>query len=279
MKTALSLISKAALLSALCLTASAAQDMHNADDKKNPFAGQKAAIEAGAQRFKSNCAACHGADAEGGRGPALAGNRDIQRMDDQQLFNTIRQGIPGTSMPPSQLPDEQTWQLAAFVRNLSAPAVQAVLTGNAATGRELFFGSGQCSQCHAIRGNGGLLGPDLTNAGADFTASDLRDGILHKLGRVPAGFDPVAVTLKNGHQIEGVAKYNTDYAMAVIDRSGNLHLLNKAEIAKVEFASRAALPHDTPGDVDDLLAFLAAQTVRPVSDLQQQQPYRRRRIH
>jgi cytochrome c oxidase cbb3-type subunit III len=267
MKTALSLISSAILLA----TSLFAQT-------KNPFAGQKAAIEAGAQRFKSNCAACHGADAEGGRGPALAGNRDIQQMDDQNLFNTIRQGIPGTSMPPSQLPDDQTWQLAAFVRNLSAPAAQAVLTGNADMGRKLFYGEGQCSQCHAIRGNGGLLGPDLTNAGADLTVRDLREGIGHKLTRIPAGFDPVAVTLKTGRQLEGVAKYNTDYAIAVIDRSGRLHLLNKTEVAKVDFTSRAALPQNTPGDVDDLLAFLAAQTVRPASD-SQEEPHRRRRIH
>lgn len=253
-----------------------AQSMHNADDRKNPLAGQKTAIEAGGQRFKSNCAACHGADAEGGRGPALAGNRDIQQMDDQKLFNTIRQGIPGTSMPPSQLPDDQTWQLAAFVRNLSAPAAQAVLPGNAATGRELFYGKAECSQCHAIRGKGGLLGPDLTNAGADLTVRDLRDGILHRDTLVLDGFEPVTVSMKHGEVIEGVAKDDTNYAISVIDRSGVLHMLNKTDVAKVEFANASALPHNIVNqtDLDDLLAFLASQTVRPVSESQQQKHWR-----
>jgi cytochrome c oxidase cbb3-type subunit 3 len=275
MRTALSSINKTAVLSLLFVFTLPAQDMRNADDKKNPFTGQKAALEAGAQRFRSNCAACHGADAEGGRGPALAGNRDLRQMDDQKLFNTIRQGIPGTSMPPSQLPDDQTWQLAAFVRNLSAPAAEAVLSGDVQAGRAQFFGKGECSQCHAIRGAGGLVGPDLTNAGADFTVRDLRDGMLHKLTRVPAGFEPVAVTLRSGEQMEGVAKDNTNYAISVIDRTGTLHLLNKAEVRKVDFGNRSVLPQHDPGGIDDLLAFLAAQTVRPIADPQQQRSWKR----
>lgn len=257
--------------------------MRNPDDKKNPFAGQKPAIAAGEQRFKSNCAACHGADAEGGRGPALAGNRDLQRMTDQQLFNTIRQGIPGTSMPPSQLPDDPTWQLAAFVRNLSSPAALAILPGNPAAGRDLFFGKADCSQCHAIRGVGGLLGPDLTDVGSNLTVHDLRQSILEPSARIAPGFDAATVFLKNGEQIEGVAKDDTNYSISILDRKGTLHLLNKTEIAKIQFTSRSLMPDDIgqrlgPEGLEDILCFLASQTVRPPEAASEEQ-HRWRRIH
>jgi cytochrome c oxidase cbb3-type subunit III len=258
------------------------QDMHSSNEKKNPFAGQEPAIEAGEQRFKSSCAACHGADAEGGRGPALAGNRDLQGMSDEELFNTIRQGIPGTSMPPSQMPDEQTWQVAAFVRNLSAPAALAVLPGNSASGRELFYGKGGCSGCHAIQGHGGSLGPDLTDAGANLTVRDLRESILQPNARIAPGFDSAVVLMKNGERIEGVTKDNTNYSMSIIDKGGRLHLINKNDVSKIEFSRRSLMPGDLgqrlePEEMNDLVKYLAEMTVRSASDFGQQR--RRRRIH
>jgi hypothetical protein len=36
-----------------------------------------------------------------------------------QLFEVIKNGIPGTQMPPSGLPDEQVKKLAAFVQYVS----------------------------------------------------------------------------------------------------------------------------------------------------------------
>ena len=45
-------------------------------------------------------------------------------------------------------------------------AAQLVVAGDRDLGKQLFFGKGRCSGCHMIRGQGGLLGPDLSNVGA-----------------------------------------------------------------------------------------------------------------
>ena len=49
-----------------------AQTPEKEDDVKNPVAGKPEAISAGRKLFLDSCSGCHGAEAEGGRGPNLA---------------------------------------------------------------------------------------------------------------------------------------------------------------------------------------------------------------
>jgi cytochrome c oxidase cbb3-type subunit 3 len=87
------------------------------------FEGNKAAIADGKQVFgQMNCTGCH-FNGGGGMGPALmSGNwRYGGRID--QIYASIAQGRPN-GMPSWQalLQPQQIWELAAFVKSLSAPA-------------------------------------------------------------------------------------------------------------------------------------------------------------
>lgn len=247
---------------ALCAMISIAQDTHN------PLAGQTSAIEAGQKRFRESCAACHGANAEGGRGPNLAENEDLKRMSDERLFNTIRHGIPGSDMPATPMSDQATWEVAAFVRSLSTPAFATPVEGNVEAGRALFFGKAGCSGCHMIRGNGGFLGPDLTNAGAIWTVAQLRNGILRPdLNRMP-GFMGVQAVTRQGTRVEGVAKSYSNYSVQILDAQGRLHLLNRLELEHMELREHSLMPGDygqklTSEELQNILAFVAKQVIRP----------------
>src|SRR5262249_13743340 len=113
--------------------------------ERNPFAGQSDAILAGKKLFAASCSGCHGANGEGGRGPSLIEGRMIRRSSDMTLFASIRKGIPGTDMPPPNLPDDEIWRVIAFVRDLSAPAYESKLAGNPDAGADIFFGKGGCA--------------------------------------------------------------------------------------------------------------------------------------
>jgi len=54
--------------------------------------------EMGAELYDLNCASCHGADGEGGIGPALNSQEFLTAANDDQITAIIAVGIPGSLM-------------------------------------------------------------------------------------------------------------------------------------------------------------------------------------
>ena len=60
------------VIALVCLAVALPLAAQNEKDKpKNPAIGDPQAIEAGRKLFAAGCAACHGAEGQGGRGPNL----------------------------------------------------------------------------------------------------------------------------------------------------------------------------------------------------------------
>lgn len=81
-----------------------------------------AAIEKGKALFSAmNCVGCH-ANGGGGMGPPLMTKTRIYGGSIENIAASIREGRPN-GMPSFRgfLPDEQVWEVAAFVRSLSVP--------------------------------------------------------------------------------------------------------------------------------------------------------------
>ena len=129
--------------------------------ERNPFAGDPNAAKAGEFQFRINCSFCHGLGARGGgRGPdlTLAGKR--HGTTDVELFHNIKEGIAGTAMPAAVgsigvgMTDEEIWQVITYVRSVQVKT-PANPPGNAANGKDAFFGSANCFACHMVQGKGG----------------------------------------------------------------------------------------------------------------------------
>src|SRR5258705_6618856 len=166
------------LILALAALPLLAQHEKDGKETKHKFIGDPVAIEAGRKIFTSGCGACHGPDGKGGRGPNLRERVFWHPIEDDTLYNAIQKGIGG-SMPPANLSEDEAWQVVAFVRALTAPAIETpIVKGNAEAGRQLFTGKAGCAGCHRIRGAGGGLGPDLTNIGGTRALPQLREAIL-----------------------------------------------------------------------------------------------------
>lgn len=71
-----------------------------------------------ADTYTSNCASCHGTDLSGGRGPSLFNPALLAERTDEQLHETILNGLPNGGMPSfkGQLDDARIGRLLAYLR-------------------------------------------------------------------------------------------------------------------------------------------------------------------
>lgn len=261
----------AALCVAFCLPL-AAQHEKEGGKTKNPLAGDPTAVDSGQKLFINGCAGCHGAEGQGGRGPNLRERVFWHPLDDETLFGSIKNGIKGSAMPAANLPDDQVWQLVAFVRSLTMPAMYTHPAGDAKAGEALFWGKTGCSNCHRIHGKGGMLGPDLSNIAAMRALPQLRQAIVDPDAAGEQGYRGVTVYLKNGQTLRGVARNRTNYSLQLQDGKGALHLLLMSDVADMTLAKGSPMPKDYgkrlgKQDIDNLVAFLSAQTMRPPDDM------------
>ncbi|MFN7997850.1 MAG: PQQ-dependent dehydrogenase, methanol/ethanol family [Bryobacteraceae bacterium] len=244
-----------------------AQAADEKEDLKNPAGGKPEAIAAGRKLYLEGCSGCHGPTAEGGRGPNLAQGEQVRSATNRHLLTVIREGVKGSDMPPSRLPEEKIWQIISYLRNLTSVAFDSTAPGDAAAGSALFFGSAGCSGCHQIRGKGGFPGPDLSNIARTRSYTQLRESLVDPDARIAEGFIAVTVTTKTGRQIAGVARDNTNYAIQILDGKGQIHRLLKKDLREVILRKGSLMPGDykkkfSAQDIDNLLAFLGRQSLR-----------------
>ena len=237
----------------------------------NPAIGNPVAIDAGKTLFAGGCGGCHGPDGAGGRGPSLRDKVMWHSLDDSALYATIEKGIPGTEMPASQQPPEKLWQLVAFVRSLSAPAIEMNVPGDARLGEAIFLGQAGCSNCHAVQGRGGKLGPDLSNAGATRSIPYLRESILDPDANGAVGYRSIQVKLLNGQELSGVERNRSNYSLQLQDRTGAIHLIDMTQVREMKASRTSPMPKDyktrlSKTELENLLAYLSSQSLRPVAE-------------
>jgi|SRR5690606_7677071 len=92
-------------------------------EPSNPFENDAGARQDGRRLFvRYNCSGCHGGRAGGGMGPSLRDDTWIYGSSPANVFSSIAEGR-ANGMPAwgSLLPQDQIWQLVAYVRTLGSP--------------------------------------------------------------------------------------------------------------------------------------------------------------
>lgn len=145
-----------------------------------------------------------------------------------------------------------------------AAAWRFTLEGGAAErGRAVFFEKVevQCSRCHQVKKDGGVVGPALDGVGRRLTRAQLLESILLPNKTIAVGFENVTVTLRDGRTLAGLLKSETATEL-VLDspEDGKLQLLKTDLTARQRGLS--AMPEDmgrvlSAREVRDLVQFLS----------------------
>src|SRR5438552_7718073 len=211
--------------------------------EKNPLAGDPEAIAAGKKLYEETCQICHGGDARGGRGPALAAGDFLHGGEDGQIFQNIREGIAGTQMPGFDLLPNEVWQLITYIRSLSGTIAQEKVSGDPSAGERIFFGKGGCAACHQVNGRGSRLAPDLSSIGR-WTAQSLRETILNPNQREGRERNVVVAKTGDGREIRGLRRNEDTSSLQLMDLAEQFHLLEKKNLAEVRYEEKSLMPDD-----------------------------------
>jgi PQQ-dependent dehydrogenase (methanol/ethanol family) len=248
---------------------------------------------AGKQSFVSHCAACHGEDGHGGQlGPNIIDVANPRATSAQAVHNLIRSGIPSAGMPAfTTLSDAEVDSIGSYVMSLKASANaaaganansavhQAPSPGDVTAGFQFFSTQGNCLSCHAIRGRGGVIGPDLGSIATKRTAQQIEQA-LRNPGSLPqpqargrrwdggdeqlngtdfrATYSPATITLSDGKTIRGVLQHETNFDLQLMGLDAHLYLLSKDQVTNIAHDSQSVMPKTAASadQIQNLLAYL-----------------------
>ncbi|MCH7673072.1 MAG: c-type cytochrome [Proteobacteria bacterium] len=237
----------------------------------NPLESDPRAARAGGVLYRSQCATCHGGDARGITGidaPDLtliwaAGTTD------ERVFQTIRNGVPGSIMPPHGFTDPETWMLVSYLRSVAATAATE-FSGDAVRGSGLFLSN--CARCHRVRGEGGSLGPDLSQITSRRSAAALINSVREPSAVIARRYQPVTVVFesvatgasRSPQRVQGTLKSEDAFSIQMMDTNQQLRAFMKADLLEFLRESDSLMPafsrnELSSAELEDILTFLQSQ--------------------
>ena len=132
--------------------------------------------------------------------------------------------------------------------------------GDAERGKAAFT-KATCAVCHKARGEGGVIGPELTTIGAIRSERDLLEAIAFPSATYAREYEPFVVTLKDGSVKMGRIGKDEEDSLELIDAQGIATHIPAAQIASREMAPVSMMPPGlerllSPGELADLVAYL-----------------------
>ncbi len=135
--------------------------------------------------------------------------------------------------------------------------------GNWARGRKVFFSEqANCAKCHKVGGEGGSIGPDLSNLPQRDYASVLRD-ITEPSFAINPDYITQVVVLKDGRVVIGVVRTEGS-RLSIGDKDGKLTSVRRDEVESLDPSPVSIMPEGLPKQLGpermrDLLVFLLAE--------------------
>ncbi|MCK4864666.1 MAG: c-type cytochrome [Gammaproteobacteria bacterium] len=212
----------------------------------------------GEQLYSTHCAACHGANGDGGVGVPLALPDFQYGVTNDYLTKTIRLGRPGRIMPAfTKLSNKEIKAIIKHIRNW-APGKpfkysNKKINGNLKHGKEIYAKS--CAACHGATGQGGkgtgvtfsrprdlpVIAPALNNPGFLASAPDLMIKTVLMNGREGT---PMLSFLK-----QGLSEKDIDDVVTYVRSFEKISVVKKSREKEIPYMS-----YESPNSLEETIA-------------------------
>ena len=149
-----------------------------------------------------------------------------------------------------------------------ARVIPEIAGGHWLRGRHLYFGAKvACAKCHTIRGEGGHVGPDLSNLIHRDYASVARDIAQPNVALNPDHLASI-VEMSDGDALTGLLTSETASELTVVDASAAPRRVSRREVKSVRPATLSLMPEGlwealTKEEQRDLMTFLLTFPLEP----------------
>ena len=116
--------------------------------------------------------------------------------------------------------------------------------GDAGSGEKLFKTTGTCANCHQVRGQGKVVGPDLTEIGSKLTREAMYVSILDPSAGISHNFESYSALLESGQVIVGLMVSQTDDKVTLKDAQGIERVMPKSEIEQLKKQDKSLMPEN-----------------------------------
>lgn len=165
---------------------------------------------------------------------------------------------PATGLPPDVL--QRNFALAL------KPDGTFANPGDAKHGEQIFADpngplAAICATCHAVRGKGGAVGPDLSAIAVNYKRPDLITSLHEPSKTIALGFEQFAVETKGGETFIGAIRQETGDAVTILGADAQPHVVKKGDVKSRTAIHASLMPMGLtlglkPQDFADLLAYL-----------------------
>lgn len=217
-------------------------------------------IAYGAKLYDAQCTTCHGSNGDGVGGIDLKAGKFRTAVTDQDLVRVILNGVPGTGMLAFRFESGELDGIIAYLRNMNTFDRGSVKSGDAARGRTIFDGKGECQRCHRATERGSRVAPDLSDIGARRSPSSLLRSLVDPSSQMMPINRPVRAVTRDGTVITGRRLNEDTYTVQLLDDRERLVSLVKADLREYVIATTSPMPSYektlTPDERADLVAYL-----------------------
>ena len=129
------------------------------------------------------------------------------------------------------------------------------------------FGAAGCFACHRFANEGGMTGPDLTNAGGRYSPKDFIDQVFHPSKEINEQFVPIVLTKTDGETVSGViVNLNGDSVSVNTDLTdpNQRERVDRKQVASIEPSKISTMPEGLLNmlekeEILDLIAYVLSQ--------------------